>query len=352
MQSKLILLLEEWLNENIVEFRHVFGTVNLVDITAEQAEGTAFGWMKPTSMSYAFGKNRRYPERSVLSILCQTAGRGSDGLVHQTQADAIPDGSEAALCISNRRLIRDMLAPGLQFAYPGITIREKHFLANDTGINIQEDVPLAEQEFEGKKYSPVLKKLEAIVRTNEIEFDSHTRTSISPGIYSVCQNTSWFTFGLLSGKQGLTMGFKAVREPVETHDTENDQGIDIIKWIGRALTGIGLIALFLTGVGAVAASGYLVGALLVGGLVMERSSDVVEMVRGGDGPPIDALLMNADMAVTWSAGGKFTPNVVGLNGSLQIGGKLEKPEPNLMMAERLSYQDQFRSVMAKRKMPS
>lgn len=351
-QTRFLNVLEEWLNENIVHFRHVFGTVNLVKITQEQAEGEAFGWMKPTSMSYAFGKNRRYPENSVLSILCQTAGRGSDGLVQQTQADAIPDGANAALCISNRRLIRDMLAPGLEFAYPGIKLRENHFMANDTGILINDTVHLAEKEFEGKTYSPTLTRLEALVRTTDLKFDSRTRTEVSKGIYSLCHNTSWYSFGLIKGSKGLTMGFKQAQESVETHESEKDPAVNFLQWMGRALAFLGGALLLLTGIGAVAVSAALIAGLLIGGFVLERGPDIVEMVKGNDGPPIDALLLNADMAITWSAGGSFEPTVVGLNGSLQIGGKLTVPSPKMMMANQLSYQDRYRAVMGQREMPA
>lgn len=48
---------------------------------------SALAWLKPSSVSHDFGANRRFPERSILAFLCQTACRPSGGLIHQTGAD-------------------------------------------------------------------------------------------------------------------------------------------------------------------------------------------------------------------------------------------------------------------------
>lgn len=84
--------LEDWLNANLHEFRHVFfrhvfGAANIVSMTEAEAKGTALAWLKPSSVSYDFGANRRFPERSILAFLCQTACRSSEGLIRQTGAE-------------------------------------------------------------------------------------------------------------------------------------------------------------------------------------------------------------------------------------------------------------------------
>lgn len=120
-------VLKDWLNANQHALRHVFGAVDIVSMTEAEAKGTAFAWLKPSSIAYAFGSNRRWPQRSTLAFLCQTAGRSSDGLIHQTEADAIPDGTQAGLCISYGRFLKDMLAPSLEFTFKGAESRGQAF---------------------------------------------------------------------------------------------------------------------------------------------------------------------------------------------------------------------------------
>lgn len=340
--------LEDWLNANLHEFRHVFGAVDIVSMTEDEAKGTAFAWLKPSSVAYAFGSNRRWPERSTLAFLCQTAGRSSEGLIQQTEADAIPDGAQAGLCISYGRFLKDMLAPSLEFTFKGLKVAAKHFKAQDTGLYFPDPIQLDRQKIDGKTYAPIVERLEITLRNDEVAIESLTRTEITPGLYSMCQNVSAFTFGLLAGEKGKTMGYKPTREPLQTHWKEQSKGLDILQWMLIALTAVALVVLGIATAGAfdVLAGAAFYALIGLGGAMLTK--DIIGKVAEGKGPTIDLFALNATGSVRWCTGERFDPVNVGLNGSLQIGGTLMAPKGTVLMAAQQDFQAEFAQIMATR----
>ena len=346
--AALMQALEDWLNANLHAFRHVFGAVDIVSMTEEEAQGTAFAWLKPSSVSYAFGANRRHPDRSILAFLCQTAGRSSGGLVHQTEADAIPDGAQAGLCISYRRFLSDMLAPSLAFTFKGLKVTARHFKAQDTGLYFPDPIQLDKQTIDGATYAPAIERMEITLRDDEIEIESLTRTEITPGLYSMCQNVSAFTFGLLAGASGKTLGYKPTRQPIENHWKEQSPALDILHWMLLALSAVAVVVLGIATAGAfTAVAGAMVCALTGLGVAM-LTQDIIGKVAEGKGPTIDLFALNATGSVRWCTGPRFDPVNAGLNGSLQIGGNLVAPKGVGPVAALQGFQAEFADFMAAR----
>lgn len=341
--------LEDWLNGNLHEFTHVFGAVDIVQMTETEAKGVAFGWLKPSSVSYAFGPNLNWPDRSVLAFLCQTGGRSAKNLVHQTEAGVIPEGAQAGLCISYRRLLADMVGPALERSFKGLQVKAGNVKAQDTGFHFDKPIQLEPQDFEGKTYAPVIEALELTLRNSEIEIESLTRTEITPGLYSMCQNVSAFNFGLLPGPEGKTVGYKPVRQPVETHWKEQSEGINILQWMLIALMGVALIVLGLISAGMLDVPAMVAFGLLSGAGAGMATKEIIAKINEGKGPSIDLFALNASDSVRWCTGAQFEPVNAGLNGSLQIGGNLHPKERLGIQATRNAFQAQYTEIMANRR---
>ena len=342
--------LEGWLNENLTAFAHVFATVNIVRTTQEDAKGKAFSWMKPTEVSYAFGRNAANPEDSVLAILCQTGGRSAKGLIHQAQADMIPAGANAAFTVSKSRVLRDMIAPGLEMAYDGLKQKHLAFAPHDTGLKLSKPVQLRGVKGEdGKTYDPVLEVLRIGLRDTELVVDSRTATRVAPGVHSVSTAAAHYNFGLTKNSKGeKTLGFSG--PPVKpVNETRKDRAVDIIDAI---LTAIQVVAVVVGAVmtgGAILIGAGVAAAALAGQLTIKAVSDSTR----NDGPPIDLLVANATSAVTWSSGARFDPTFAALNGGLQVGGFLgQGVKQGLLGADGFAqrFQRPFKGLMAKRVM--
>jgi hypothetical protein len=339
------LALETWLNDNIHLFHHVFATVNVVKMASEEVKKKAFSWMMPSEVGYAFSRNATAPENSVLAILCQTGGRKADGLTLQAQADMIPQGSNAAFVVSKRRLIRDMILPGIVGAFDGLEKTHLRIRKNDSGLALNDPVQLREiKDDEGRTFDPVLHKLDVLVRDTEIALLSRTKTLVSPGIWSVCTADASYTFGLTTNTKGeKTIGY-AGPEPHTTEEVERDKAVDILDWILKAL---GFIAVVVLGF-ATAGIAWYAAAVAVVCLAGELSIDYIERTRKNDGPPIDLLVTNATTAVSWSTGARFDPVFAALNGGLQIGGILGATKTQSLIDTHRQFQAPFQTLMATR----
>jgi len=356
--SALRLGLETWFNDNLDAFEHVFATVNVSTKLGEETEGEAFAWLKPTDVSYAFGHNTRSDEESVLAILCQTQGHSTDGLVSEADSQMIPDGCTAGVCISRSRFLRNMIGEALPKAFKGLTAKDIAYKDKDVGLKIKKPVQTEQVPHDGKTYRPVIHKMDVLLRDRELVIESQTKTEVSLGIFSVCDATGYYGFGLMDRKDGAkTMGVVETRPMKVVDSTEKAEGIKILEIILGVLAAIGgLIITIMTG-GTATTAYYIVAAIVLGSLAGTISLKVIDMVAEGNGPPVDLLLSNATSAVTWSTGATFEPTFAALNNGLQIGGNLVPSKPGLLGADtsltapgyHKSYQDQFKGFMAARR---
>lgn len=356
--SALRLGLETWLNENLDAFEHVFATVNVSTKLDEETKGAAFAWLKPTDVSYAFGHNTKSDEDSVLAILCQTQGRSTDGLVSEADSQMIPEGCNAGVCISRSRFLRNMIGEALPKAFKGLTAKDITYKDKDAGLEIKKPVKTTQVKHEGKTYDPIIHKMDVLLRDREMVIDSTTKTEVSPGIFSVCEATGYYGFGLMDRKDGgKTMGVVETRKMSMVESTEKTKAVTIIDIILGILAAIGGLVLTLVSFGTATTAYFVVLAIVLGSLAGTISIKVIEMVGEGNGPPVDLLLSNATSAVTWSTGATFDPKFAALNNGLQIGGHLVPSKPGLLSAGATltapdyhkSYQDQFKVFMTARR---
>lgn len=348
LYSVLRIGLNQWMNDNLAAFQHVFAAVNVVKSVGEDTSG-GFDWLKPTSVSYAFGHNARTPEDSTLSILCMSGGNSADGLIAQAQADMVPDGADAALCISRQRLAQDMIGKGIPLAFDGLEKKHISYTNKGTTVNVNKSVQLenVKDPDSGRTYAPVLKRMEVRVGETDVRLDTITETKITAGVWSIINSIDTFTYGLsVNSKNQKTLAFKQL-----THDdkrqTREEKSAKIWEWVTRGLAFVGLAALTVLSGGVFAVVAVVTAALLVGNL----TRDAIKLTRGNDGPPIDLMLTNATQAVTWSTAQRFDPVFAGLNGGLQIGGLVGRK--GLLGAEdpseaQKAFQAPFSVIMAAR----
>lgn len=310
--------LENWLDANLHNFTQVFATVNIHKVV-EQNE--AFAWLKPTHVAYAFGYNSTDPSKSVLGVLCQTGGRSAKGLIYQIEANVIPTGSTVVYVISKARFLRDMLTTALPKAFDGLMAKNLKVAPDNSGVKMINPTQLKNIEHEGKTYDLELTELDVKLFDTEINVDSITKTPVFPGIFSVCTAIGYYSFGLLTKKDGSkTLGFDESRPFQSINTTEKTTGAIITEIILGIIAAVaGLVLFFVTfGSGSLIAAALYVA--LVGSMGTLTIMQIAELVGEGDGPPIDLLIANATNAVTWASGSRFDPNTAGLNGALQIGG--------------------------------
>lgn len=347
-QSVLSMALDMWFNENLASFRHVFATVNIAKITAEDSSG-AFDWLKPTLVSYAYGHNVVTPEDGVLAILGQTSGRDADGLIQQVQAEMIPPGNDACICISKRRFLRDMIGKALPKAFKGLKPSHITYKSRDGGIRVTRPVELEAVPHDGKTYDSKLERLDITLRETDMQVESRTRTETSPGIYALAAMQASYNFGMIRNKSGQkTMGYEVIGKPKTQEWTEKDKAVEISQLVAGILAAVvGIAAIVVSGGTATIALGVVAGILAGTSMAI----GIAEKVAEGDGPPLDLLIANATSSVVWSSGRRFDPTMITLNGGLQMAGNFQEakaPVPGALTTEapRASYQKAFQAEFA------
>lgn len=214
---------------------------------------------------------------------------------------------------------------------------------------ISDPVQLEKQEIDGKTYAPLIERLEIKLRTDEIEVESQVRTEITPGLYSICHETSAFTFGLLSGTKGKTLGYKPTREPKSQKWKEQSEGLNILDWMLLALTAVGIVMLALVSFGTLSAGAGIIAGILLGAVSgASLTKSLVALYVEGKGPTIDLFALNATGSIRWCTGARFDPVNAGLNGSFQIGGNLVAPKGVGPLMAVQDFQAEFAGFMASR----
>ena len=340
--------LQLWLKDNLSRFTHVFAAITLYR-TVEHGED--FKWLKPTAISYAFGRNMRDSERSTLGVLCQTEMRSTDGLLNQIEADVIPEGSEVGFLLSRRRFIRDVLAPALPVAFDGLQDRHLAFLDNDEGITLKEAPKLKAVTSGGKTYDPELVQLDLRLGQSWIDTLAHTRTQVIPGVWGHCRTRGKYSIKLTPRADGgQSIAVEQLGKVEEENWKEVAKSIVILEWVLGALAALVAIAIAVCTMGfgiTVAAPVYYA---LYGSMVAFTAVAATRILSGEDSPPIDLLTTRIDEAVTWGANGRFQPNFAGLNHALQIGGAYVAPVMDVDMAAppAAAFQARFADRMAAR----
>lgn len=311
-------VLTQWFNGNLDSFTHVFSLVN-IDRKADQGQ---FEWLLPTFTSYAFANNPHTADDSILAILCMTQKRSADGLIAEVSEYAIPPGARSGFLISKTRFLEELVLPTLPYMFNGAKPEDFALSDNRDEIRLSHSVlPVqAVKGDDGTEYPAELHDFHFSLDGEHITIDATTKVTISPGIYAICSCRSRYRVllkTLVDGSQ--TLDYVRDGDPVTHYDTSKDLSVTLTQGM---LTVIGVVAGIVITVltdGAAAMIGMMVAALLIG--LAQKAPDIIATIGQTSAPTLDLLVLNTTDPIRWSDTRDFTLSWVGLNDSLQMGGK-------------------------------
>lgn len=312
--------LSAWANTNLDQFTHVFAVVNIDD----EIDGDAqWAFVTPSYLDYAY-LDGASADTSVFAVLCTTGGRPGDRLTPQVSPNAIPQGTGGGFLISAERYLTDLMVPALCHCYPGLDADAVSVASDASSVNLRPGVAvsLPPVSHDGSSYRPELTRLDILVRGQTVQITSQTRTAVSPGITAITDATHWYHVTLVTRDDGSqTLEYVESQPASVEHSTEQEPGIEILKWMIIAATTIGLIvAGILTDGAAFVVAAVVIGAL--GGLAA-AAPEIIAVANTDASPSIDALVANTSAPIVWPDVA-FRLSSAGLNESLQLGGTLDK----------------------------
>ena len=306
-----------WCNGNIGEFAHVFATVNLNKII----DKNAFAFCNPSYTSYAY-LDRTSQEDSLLGILCMTGARTTENNIQQISPYTIPNGSNSGFLISKKRFLADLILPTFPVLWPNANLSDFEITSDNNYIKLKEgmSVQLPDVEHNGSHYTPFLKTFSIQIQNEHLIVSSYTETNVFPGITSWCQSTKTYSIALDTSKNGQTIVYNEIGTGDEQHGTYKSAGVEIAEWMIAIIVAIALIILGILTDGAA----FVIGALIIGALggLAAVTPQLVDLVNTDDSPSIDLLSFNVSDPIKWSDSKDYLLQDVGLNGPLQLGGKL------------------------------
>lgn len=309
--------LEEWLNENLNEFAHVFATVNIANRIGDKA----FDWLKPSETKYAFmgGETEHDCE---LAILCVSGDRDIDQLYATVAPGALPtEADAAAFVISGERFLDDMMRRALPSAYPGLKASDAVLSENKKELTVDKRIRVKQVDHDGKSYDIDLLFLSVVIDGNLVTVTSYTEALVSPGVHSECSSSCAYRLTLVKNAKGEdTLAYEQVGKPQEHQSTRYDKGVEIFKWIIIAVGAIAAIALVILSAGTAAWWEYALIALVFG--LLQYSPEIAAQIGKGSAPGISLLAANATSAFRWAGGKVFQLTNLTFNGSLILGGRL------------------------------
>lgn len=313
VQVALKMLLEQWLNDHLDSFHHVFAVAEL----NRKADKDGFQWLQPTTQAYAcadLGSND-----GIFAILSMTGQRVASGLPNQISPYVIPDDQTATMAISGNRILNDMLLGRLPRIFSGAKLTD--FKLSDT-LPQTIDLAMGPIDFtatdpkSGKSQVCKLTAFQASIFGDEIRFDATTCVKIQIGVHVYTRVRSTSTI-IVDQQQRL--GYQTAPCKVD-HWKEESEGLEIAEGVLAALALIvGILAVVLTDGAALLVDSLILG-LVAGGL--ELATKVAESRHGNDAPSITPMAENAVASVQWAGSSGFKLTSASLNGSLQLSGDL------------------------------
>ena len=130
-KGNMILMLHNWLAENVADFQFIFSSVNIND----SADKESFSWLMPHIIAYAV-KDADPPDinTSVFGVLCTTDNRPDPGNP-QVPANGLTSGANSAFLISPFRVIDKMFLPNIHTIFKDASIAD--FEVGNTNKYIQ-----------------------------------------------------------------------------------------------------------------------------------------------------------------------------------------------------------------------
>lgn len=308
-------MLEQWLNDNLVDFDHVFATVDL----NRTADVGAFQWLQATDVAYAYADLTTKGD-GALGVLCMTEGRAATGLVAQLSPNCIPAGQRAGFLIAKNRLLKKLLLPCMPHMFAGASPTD--FALSPSGesiINVTEDVAFTVTE-DGKDYTANIISFTLDIEGEELRMAATTRTTISAGIHAFCETQSFLGIQLITKPDNTqTLSFNDTRPAITNHWTEQSSDISLAEKVLGIIALVAAVAAVLTGGAAIGVAALVIG--LVAG-IMTVTTTMLEAVHKNDAPAITAMLLDSTAPINWGDTTDFVLTSASLNDSLQLGGYL------------------------------
>ncbi len=123
--------LQDWLNDNLQEFNHVFTAVNL---NSEVDKGD-FNWLKPTHIGYAiYTEGFDTVDDYIFGVLAMTGNTKGNNLSPVIDPNIIPTDADAGFLISAPRVIEKMFEPHIESLFANA--EDSDFDTQDDGMTI------------------------------------------------------------------------------------------------------------------------------------------------------------------------------------------------------------------------
>ncbi|HET7462932.1 MAG TPA: TULIP family P47-like protein [Longimicrobium sp.] len=318
--------LDQWFNQHLAEFTHVFATVNLGATAASEG----FQWLQPTSTSYAYVDDADDINNALLGVLCMVLCHSPDQAIEELAGGAIPDQevpARSAFSISRPLFLSQMVLPMLPQQFTRTDASYFAITHNNTEIDNTQTIPMDPVEHAGISYDPEITTFRITINADVMETYAHIHIPISPGIDAYSEVTYYST---------LTMGTRADGTPgltwKQAQPTDQNSWYTVATWV----TVTEIVADLVLAVAAAVAGAVTVAVervvvrviigLLIGGVagaiakVMEKIPEWIAGDVPNDLPSLDPFIASATSATQWAGGGEFTLTGVSLNGALQLGG--------------------------------
>ncbi|CAH1763917.1 12042_t:CDS:1 [Entrophospora sp. SA101] len=316
-------LLQNWFNDNLIQFTHVFAAVDL-NITAAAGEG--FQWLLPTTTSYAYIDGTT-ENNSVLAILSMVNGNSTDITVQSVEAGAIPKGSRACLNISKQLFIKEMILPNMKHVFEKSPADNFITTHNGMEVEIKDSVALNSIFHAGLYYYPTLTKFTMTINVDTIEMYMFIHIPISPGIDAYVETTGYYRIKLVTAEDGTQkMTYEVAKEPLTKTWHEVAVWVEAVEGIADIILAVVTIVISDTLAAIKHAVIRVVLAIVVGGIaatiavVLEKIPEWIADGVPKDLPSLDGLVDNAFKATKWTDSGDFELTALGFNGAFQMSG--------------------------------
>jgi hypothetical protein len=322
LDNALVELLAQWMNANLMQFEHVFATVNL---GLDEAKGD-FAWLSPTTTSYAYLDNVSISE-ALLGVLCMTEGRSAEDAVQEIGAGAIPQGARSSFNLSLERVMSKMVMPGLPLEFTHAPAGAFSLSEDATQITATQHFDLDAVKVGAIDYTPNVTAYAITVVDDVLQTTISVHTPISPGIDAYFSGTYFSNISLATkddGTQSLTW--------TQAEDPQTNSWYTVATWvvITEAIASLILAVVGAIASGVAAAVESVVVKVLIGmlvGGVVAAIATVVSMIPTwiagsvpGPAPSVSGLVDGATQPQKWADSAEFKITQAVLNGGLQLGG--------------------------------
>jgi hypothetical protein len=308
--------MQSWFNNNLMDFEHVFATVNL----GRTADKGQFAWLLPTYTSYAYIDGPTLDD-SILGILCMTEGRPADGLDQQISPNAIPKGARAGFLLAPERFLTEMVWPSMPLVFKGTISADFALNTDKAGLSLAKGEVTIDslKDDDGNAHTTVLQNFELTTADQSLKVDATTRVEVSPGIKAFTHTVSSYGLTLHTSISGVQSIFYQNLDSIPAeHWTEESEGVKITKILEGIAAGLIVIAIGVATDGAGLVAAALVLGILAG--LGAKIPDIIADANTDASPSIDLLVFNSVDPLQWADQADFKLLSVTLNYSVQLGG--------------------------------